>query len=286
MFAYALPKLCEAERLAAANASLDSLLQRLRQLPLPDFGELMWSLPTAKFPALSDLLPPMASLEVQDAWTGTHGIPLLTQTLNFARLVDYWFLRHGRRAFCDQRVLDFGCGYGRVARLMYYYTSPENFYALDPWDEAIALCHQAHLPGTFLLSDYLPSDLPVEGEFDLIYAFSVFTHLSERAAHVALETLRRYVRPNGFLVVTIRPLEFWSAASQPPIMEAAELEAQHCSRGFAFRPHLRAAVDGDVTYGDTSMTSEYIKQICPAWHIVSSDRLDDPYQLVVLLEPV
>ena len=42
----------------------------------------------------------------------------------------------------------------------------------------------------------------------------------------------------------------------------------------------RPAVDGDVTYGDTSMTTEWIDANFPRWRISGIDRsLDDPYQL-------
>ena len=37
-------------------------------------------------------------------------------------------------------VLDFGCGYGRLARLFYYYIKQDNFYGVDPWDRSINEC--------------------------------------------------------------------------------------------------------------------------------------------------
>src|SRR4029077_744564 len=49
----------------------------------------------------------------------------------------------------------------------------------------------------------------MQAHLDLIYAFSVFTHLSERAAIMALTTLRRYVARGGLFVITIRPKEYW-----------------------------------------------------------------------------
>jgi trans-aconitate methyltransferase len=35
----------------------------------------------------------------------------------------------------DARVLDYGCGRGRLTRLLYKYIPYSRLYALDPWDE-------------------------------------------------------------------------------------------------------------------------------------------------------
>jgi hypothetical protein len=113
----------------------------------------------------------------------------------------------------------------------------------------------------------------------------VFTHTSERATRAALQTLRKYIAPSGLFALTIRPREYW--ASQPPYRDqAAEFERQHDSKGFSFAPHVRPAVDGDVTFGDTSMTIEWLQANAPEWKIVDIDRnLSDPTQLIVFLKP-
>jgi hypothetical protein len=52
-------------------------------------------------------------------------------------------------------------------------------------------------------------------------------------------------------------------------------------------PHNRPPIDGEVTYGDTSMSLEYIARNWNGWHVVGTDyNLVDPYQLVVFLTPV
>jgi len=55
--------------------------------------------------------------------------------------------------------------------------------------------------------------------------------------------------------------------------------------GFAFHPHVRFAVDGDITYGDTSMSLRFIRDHFKQWQVLQIDRsLDNPYQLVVFLQ--
>jgi hypothetical protein len=142
-----------------------------------------------------------------------------------------------------------------------------------------------------LCLDYLPTAIPVSNTiFDLIYSFSVFTHLSEGTATLALTTLRRYVARGGLFMITIRPKEYWDQVD--PALDAGKpidrdkLVARHERSGFAFVPHDREAIDGEVTYGDTSLSFEWIEQHAEGWNMVGHDRsLIDPLQLLVYLVP-
>ena len=168
---------------------------------------------------------------------------------------------------------------------MYYFTDPDKVFGCDPWDRSIELCRQARIPSPLAISDYLPTALPFEGKFDLIYAFSVFTHLSERATTMALGALQKQLSEDGLLVITIRPAQIWSVATYVPEAEAEQLVSLHKGTGFAFRPHARDAIDGDVTYGDTSMTVEYIEKNFPALRVAKIERTTiDPVQIIVFLQ--
>lgn len=285
MFAYT-KKALEGAESVARDGSIADALRVLRKLPLSDFGEFMWMLPAKDYPHLSTRLPKMADVDVQNAWTGTNGYTLLVQTADFIRTLACAAVRLAGRDLRGATVLDYGCGYGRMIRLMYYFTDPDSLWGLDPSDEAIRVCRSDRLAGNLRVTDYLPSALPVEDcMFDVIYAFSVFTHTSERATRAALQSLRKYITPPGLLALTIRPREYW--ASQPQYRkQSAEFERLHDSIGFSFSPHGRAAVDGDVTFGDTSMTLEWLQAHAPEWKIVDFDRnLNDPTQVIVFLTP-
>jgi SAM-dependent methyltransferase len=191
------------------------------------------------------------------------------------------------RQLDDASVLDFGCGYGRIARLLYYFTDEENVYGVDPWDQAIDLCRQSGLSANFMVSDYLPTFLPMrEEKFDLIYAFSVFTHLSRRAMITSLNTLRKYIADDGVLAMTIRPVEYWEHDPQMSREQKEVLIACHRAEGFAFCPHNRVPIDGDVTYGDASMTVDWIAATFSEWTVKATDRsLNDPLQRYVFMVP-
>ena len=287
VFQYALDIVREIDR-QAGKSSVAELLASLRSgLGLDDFGELMFGMPMDDFPNLSKRLPRMASVAVQTNWTGTSGLRLLKQTSSFVRALACQFVRLTGRPIDGASILDFGCGYGRIARLMYYFSDPSNLIGVDPWDESIRICRECGLGENFRLSERLPVELPVDGrKFDLIYALSVFTHLSAKAAFQALQACRRYIKSDGILAITIRPVEYWSLDSTVhALKDTAKVRAEHAARGFAFSP-MGFPVDGEDTYGNTSMTTEWIAQSVPDWRVVGVDRsLDDEYQLYVFLRP-
>jgi SAM-dependent methyltransferase len=272
---------------AAAGAPVSALLARLRaELSLDAFGLLMIGLPSPQFPALSQVLPRMAAEEVQRNFTGASGEALLGQTAAFVRSLSYNYARLKGRSLEGARVLDYGCGYGRISRLLYYFSDPDSLWMLDPWDLALSLCREAGMRGNLAQSDYLPHALPVpDAGVDLAFAFSVFTHTSRKATERALGALRRSLADDGLLCITVRPVEYWAA--NPEYADRAKaLAAQHAKDGFAFVPHHRAPIEGDVTYGDTSMTVEFIQANFPAWRVAALDwTLVDPFQRYVFLTP-
>lgn len=270
-----------------AVATRQQAIRGLRQLGLDDFGEVLLAMPDPRFPKLSRLLPAMADETTQRNWTGNCGLPLLKQTAVFVRTMSYSYSRLTGRALDSATVLDYGCGYGRIARLMYYFTDEHCVHGVDPWDESIRLCRECGLTTNFEVSDYLPVKLPVgEARFDLIYAFSVFTHLSQRATLTALNALRRYIKPQGILVITVRPIEYWGHDPHTDDAERSALKRLHNEVGFAFKPHNRSAVDGDITYGDTSMTLEWLERNASDWSLALADRsLEDPFQRYLVLKP-
>jgi len=265
----------------------EGAFRALRGLGLDDFGGFLLTIPNNDYPKLSRLLPDMASEQAQQSWTGSSGITLLKQTATFARSLAYNYNRLTGKVLDGAKILDYGCGFGRIARLMYRFTDPSNFYGVDPWDKSINLCKQARLPGNFAVSDYLPTTLPVGStKFDLIYALSVFTHLSERALKTSMGTLRKYIAREGLLLITIRPVEIWGHIIQYTPQERETRAKEHEKKGFAFQPHQRPAVDGDITYGDASLSLDWLAKACPEWKILDWDRsFTDPYQVLVFLSP-
>lgn len=279
--------LARLERIAR-EGNTQHVYEALRQLSLRETGELLLDVP-ASCAALRGMLPAMPSAEVQINWTGTSGAPLLDQSLAFVGAVSTAFESHTGRSLSGARILDYGCGWGRLIRLMYKFSPPERIYGCDAWETSLALCRGSGIRAHLATCEEVPTSVPFPGvSFDLIYAFSVFTHLSERTSKAVVATLRRCIEPDGLLVVTIRPPEYWDVHSpQQNAVDVPRMKKEHAARGFAFTPHIRAPVDGEVTFGDTSMSLDYIGRNWKDWSVLGS-RVDraDPLQTLVFLAPV
>jgi SAM-dependent methyltransferase len=121
-----------------------------------------------------------------------------------------WFLRSGRAGYDAiaahvtlagiESVLDFGCGCGRVTR--YFREHAGEVAGSDVNREAVKWC-RANLPfGKFELNGLAPPLVFDDASFDLVYALSVFTHLTADLQLAWRDELHRVLRPGGRLLVT------------------------------------------------------------------------------------
>ena len=261
------------------------VLEKLKKLGVTDFGYVLWNVPFKEYPRLSSLLPSMTPEAVQKAWTGWSGEALLLQSISFVRSLAANYATLSGKSLEGKRILDFGCGYGRFLRLANYYS--DDVWGVDPWSESIRHCNEGGLREKILQSEYLPKTLPVPTNFDLVFAFSVFTHLSERATKVCLAALRMHTQYGAISCITIRPVEYWRMVYPDWSDERLRaIEAEH-EKGFAFVPHARERVENDITYGDTSMTLEWLAANATGWQVEALDRSgDDPVQRYVYLRAV
>jgi hypothetical protein len=266
-----------------ASAKPGDIPPLFANIPLDWFGKLLLNVPS-KYPNIKAFFPVMASDKIQDSWTGRHGEDLLNQSLSFVKTLIYGYAAITGKKLGDATILDYGCGWGRLIRLLYKFVPIENIYGVDPWDESIKICKKDHVKGNFAISDYVPETLPFKQKFDLIFAFSVFTHLSEKTMTTVLNTLRNYIADDGVLVITIRPQEYWlyhgNGKLADPMLKA------HQEKGFAFTPHNRPPINGDITYGDASVSLAYLEQHFPKWKLESVECNDsDAYQIILFLRP-
>jgi ubiquinone/menaquinone biosynthesis C-methylase UbiE len=222
--------------------------------------------------------------DIQDNWTGNHGIALLGQSLAFTKTVIDGYGELIGKDLKRSVVLDYGCGWGRLIRLLYKHVPYDKIYGVDPWDKSIELCKQYGVKANLAICDYVPDSLPFDQQFDLIFAFSVFTHLSEKTAKTVFSTMRKYIHDDGILVITIRPKKYWLNYKQGKFKN--EMYQVHEKDGFAFIPHHREPINGDITYGDASISLGYIEENFPQWDLVRviTNRVD-PIQTIVFLRP-
>lgn len=109
----------------------------------------------------------------------------------------------GARVADFARILDFGCGCGRVLRHFGALDGEHRISATDIDPEAIAWC-QANMPGIdWRTNAFLPPTEWPDATFDFLFSISVFTHLDEAMQRAWLRELQRITRPGGLLLLTV-----------------------------------------------------------------------------------
>jgi ubiquinone/menaquinone biosynthesis C-methylase UbiE len=156
------------------------------------------------------------------------------------------------------KVLDFGCGCGRVLRWLMMRAPSTEFYGADVDEEAIRWCMQMLKPARFEISNFRPPLPYPDAFFDAVYCISVFTHLEEGIQESWLEELRRILKPNGILIFTVH------GATAAQVLDAAE-QQQLNNRGFLF--HRSRKLQGILPswYHTAWHTEKYVVEHAAKW---------------------
>jgi SAM-dependent methyltransferase len=229
-----------------------------------DLGVDVWALLLTQeysaYPHIRALLPGVPEPALQERWNGLSGAPLAHQSAGFYRLLR----ARSERPLAESRVLDFGCGWGRLTRFLARDVPPERLHGCDPVAEILAVCRENRVPATLAQSDFLPERLPFDEPFDLAFAFSVFTHLSEAAHERCLAVLHDALKPGGILVATIRPPDYLHLH---PLMAPALARA---GEPYVFAPHPPEPdhpqyAGEEMDYGETVITLPYVREHWGRW---------------------
>jgi SAM-dependent methyltransferase len=106
------------------------------------------------------------------------------------------------------RILDFGCGWGRVLRFFLKDLPPENIFGVDVDSTAVASCNE-YMPDVSVqeIPTCPPIDFPSE-TFDLVYSYSVFSHLPAALHLEWVQELTRCLKPGGVFLATTQGRSF------------------------------------------------------------------------------
>lgn len=173
------------------------------------------------------------------------------------------------------RVLDFGCGCGRLARHWPRHTTA----AIEGFDinpDLVRWC-QGHLPGTYGVSRLRPP-LPVaEARYDGVIGFSVFTHLRAETQRAWCAELARVTRPGGVLALTFHdPLH--------PLCDA-RVKAALARDGFALPRRGGEGSNGLASFQTHDWARAMFSQWFDVIDIVDSTRVSFEQAVAVLRRP-
>ncbi|MFN0108321.1 MAG: class I SAM-dependent methyltransferase [Blastocatellia bacterium] len=184
------------------------------------------------------------------------------------------------------------CGWGRCARFFMRDLEHKNIYGVDVLKSAVDICLESRIPGQFsVIGNHPPLDFPT-GSFDVIYAFSVFSHLPKELARNWVAEFARLLRPNGLLLVTTQGRGFIEFCASFRGRENAFLWHRLLANSFVDTQKALEAYDrgeflyepngggdnpelGGSVYGDTLIPRKYIEQ---EWtkSLSFRDFIDDP----------
>ena len=132
---------------------------------------------------------------------------------SWSRPLHYFAAGRSARASIDQslvaagprevsRILDFGCGHGRVLRVLRCAFPDAQITAADIDRDGVAFCVQT-FGAIGVHSNIDAASISFDGDFDLIWAGSVFTHLDKAGWKSFLALLRNSLAPDAVLVFSV-----------------------------------------------------------------------------------
>jgi SAM-dependent methyltransferase len=119
-------------------------------------------------------------------------------------------------------ILDFGCGCGRTLRWAHQLAPEARLYGSDIDAEAVAWTAENQPFATVVVNGEQPPLPYSENSFDLVYAVSVFTHMTEELQDLWLKDLHRVLRPGGVALVTLHGYQHWQHFSPQDQKEIQE----------------------------------------------------------------
>lgn len=113
--------------------------------------------------------------------------------------------RYGKPFHNQKDILDFGCGTSRILRFLSQYCNGPQYYGSDVYKGVIDWGRDAFHDIVYIHQNYRPplTNDYSEESFDVIYAWSIFSHFDEPLHWEWLTELHRLLRPNGMLICSV-----------------------------------------------------------------------------------
>jgi SAM-dependent methyltransferase len=222
-------------------------------------------------PILRSLVPPIPPLNLRSIVANpTEEVFLWEGFRDICHFIDLFEEFAGNDFPTRPRILDFGCGCGRLTRFLSMVPNL-SVSACDLNPEHIEWCRQ-NLPTITALVNQPEPPLPFNtSAFDFAYLLSVFTHLREPATLAWMEELSRVVRPGGLVIITthgyptLQTIER-STAHQKLVeisgKKAAEIALALKYDGYVYvpyRPEVQVNANVNTEYGNSFIDPDHAK---------------------------
>lgn len=172
-----------------------------------------------------------------------------------ARVIDEMLQADGADVRRMKSLLDFGCGCGRVIRHWRPMSAQVALHGTDYNSALIGWCRRNLRFAQFAVNRLKPPlDYP-DNAFDLVYAFSIFTHLPADLQEPWIRELVRVTAPGGYVFLTLHGDSFRQQLSPEELaaFDGGELVVRHAQMAgsnmcSAFHPadYIRRVIDRDL----------------------------------------
>ncbi len=211
-------------------------------------------------PAVARLLPGLPAASIQEYYTGSSGFSTLCEGFGAYQLFKNLYEAHVGPIGNCRGVLDFGCGWGRIIRFFLKDVAPEKLTGVDFLEEAIRICQETNKWCKFILIDPHPPTSLASESFDLIYLYSVFSHLPEEMHWNLLEEFHRLLTPGGMLIATTWRrdfIEFCRTLREDPELDKKMAWLKWSAMAFPDTDATLSAYDkGEFCYGSHGHTGK------------------------------
>lgn len=154
-------------------------------------------------------LPGFPSDTIQVNTTGQAGVNTLKEAFIFYQDCIETFKDLGAPIKYQHNLLDFGVGWGRIARFFLRELPLKHIYGIDVTEEFIQICKETfHSKNFFICTPFPPTSIPDE-KMNYIVGYSIFSHLSEKACASWMREFYRILLPGGIVAVTTRGSTFF-----------------------------------------------------------------------------
>lgn len=278
----------------AETGLVQETYEALRNIPFADYCDLQLNVP-AEWKALREFLPKMPSAEDQKRWVGDHGPALMRRSASLVRLYEYLSWRQTGSGLNGKNILDYGCGWGRVLRLLPYFANPNQIEGVDPMPDSLRICRESKIHSKVFPVSPRPDrfESPLFTSFDIVTIFSVFTHTPEWLTVDILKNCAAATRKDGRVICTIRANNWLMVRNGHwPQNLLERVQREYAEIGYSFISLRNSAGNSGLQedlYGDTVMTIDYFRLLAEraGWKIEVCDRDPlEPFQICVMLAKI
>jgi SAM-dependent methyltransferase len=198
--------------------------------------------------------PPIPPKALQIRVAGAYYPEFFKHGANMFNDLDAMLKTQGTSLLKFERLLDFGCGCGRLLIPGSLLMPPGKLSGTDIDEQAIQWLKENYTCFHDLgVNGFEPPTKYPDGQFDFVFGISIFTHLPEEMELAWLNELSRIIQPGGYGIFTIHCENFFHLLTR----QTSRDELQH--KGFAYETD-RITAGLPEFYQNSFHTHEYVRR--------------------------